>query len=135
MDLTSIPVFKMVVGRMGWLTKRQEVLSHNIANADTPGFVPQDLKKQDFASLVRPRVRRTMLQRTSDGHLDAVRQPPKEPHEKVRGSYEVSPTGNSVVIEEQMMKVADTQGQYRLATNLYAKHVSMLKQAIGKDRS
>ena len=134
MDLTSIPILKMVTGRMSWLTKRQEVLSQNIANADTPNYVPQDLKKQDFGSLLKPAVRRTMLHRTASGHMEAIRHPPKQRHETVRDTYEVAPAGNSVILEEQLMKVADTQGQYRLATNLYSKHVSMLKQAIGRDR-
>ena len=134
MDLTSIPVLNLVVGRMSWLTKRQEVLSQNISNADTPNYVPRDLKDQDFASLLRPRTPRAALQRTASGHMEAIQHPPKQRHEKVRDSYEVAPAGNSVVLEEQLMKVADTQGQYRLATNLYAKHISMLKQAIGRDR-
>ena len=32
------------------------------------------------------------------------------------------------------MKVSETQGNYRLATNLYRKHVKMIKAALGRDR-
>ena len=32
------------------------------------------------------------------------------------------------------MKVAETQSAHRLVTNLYGKHVAMLKAAIGRDR-
>lgn len=136
MDLTNIPLFKAMVGRMGWLGKRQQVLAQNIANADTPGYVPQDLKKQDFGRMVNPGVSSPGLRQTSAGHMDPVTRPSGHGDQKGtkdRKTYETSPTGNAVILEEQLMKVAETQSQYRLATNLYAKHVSMLKQAIGKN--
>jgi flagellar basal-body rod protein FlgB len=37
-----------------------------------------------------------------------------------------------VVVEEQMIKVAETQMDYQLVTNLYRKHVDMIKTAIGR---
>ena len=95
MDLTSIPMFKMVVGRMGWLTKRQEVLSQNIANADTPSYVPQDLKKQDFSSFLKPRVPPAALHRTAEGHMQPVRQPPKHRHEKERPRHGILSTSTT----------------------------------------
>ena len=53
MDLNKLPLFAMATKRMGWLAKRQEVLSQNVANADTPNFVPHDLKAQDFRAMVK----------------------------------------------------------------------------------
>ncbi len=38
----------------------------------------------------------------------------------------------AVVLEEQMMKVAEIQSEYNLATNLYRKHLAMLKTALGR---
>jgi flagellar basal-body rod protein FlgB len=49
-----------------------------------------------------------------------------------RKRYEVAPDGNSVVVEEQVIKVAETQMDYQLITNLYRKHVDMIKTAIGR---
>jgi len=37
-DLGRIPLFSLALDKMAWLNKRQEVLAHNIANADTPDF-------------------------------------------------------------------------------------------------
>jgi flagellar basal-body rod protein FlgB len=51
---------------------------------------------------------------------------------KNREPYEVTPSGNSVVLEEQMMKLAENQMEYRLVTNLYKKNVSLLKMALGR---
>ena len=38
--------------------------------------------------------------------------------------------GNSVSLEEEMMKVADTQAHYQAATNLYARAINMMRTAI-----
>lgn len=135
MDLTNIPMFKTVLGRMGWLGKRQEVLAQNIANSDTPGYTPRDLKKQEFGSLLKPRISTPGLRMTSAAHMQPIgpSSASTDQGKRDRHTYEVAPVGNAVVLEEQLMKVAETQGEYRLATNLYAKHVKMLKQAIGRD--
>jgi flagellar basal-body rod protein FlgB len=37
-----------------------------------------------------------------------------------------------VVLEEQMMKLSQTQADYNMVVNLYTKNVDMLKTAIGR---
>jgi hypothetical protein len=39
MSVTDIPLFSMLRGRLNWLSDRQRVISENVANADTPGYV------------------------------------------------------------------------------------------------
>lgn len=138
MDLTKLTIFSMVTKRMGWLAKRQEVLAHNIANADTPRYVPHDLKAQNFRKFLRltptPTIPRPEMRLTSAGHIEPLRRPAAYREEDDKKTYEIAPSGNAVVIEEQLMKVNETQGNFRLATNLYQKHVKMIKAAIGRDR-
>ena len=52
MELDKIALFGLVKKRLAWLAQRQEVLAKNIANADTPGYKPRDLKAFDFRRLV-----------------------------------------------------------------------------------
>ena len=60
--------------------------------------------------------------------------PPADPvdSKKQKKTYETAPAGNSVVVEEQMMKLSQTQADYNQMVNLYRKHVDMLKTAIGR---
>jgi flagellar basal-body rod protein FlgB len=44
---------------------------------------------------------------------------------------EANPNGNTVSLEQEMIKVSDTQAQFQAATNLYAKAMTMMKTAIG----
>src|SRR5436305_8423387 len=48
MDIADIPIFAMLRSRMGYLSERQRVIAENVANADTPGFKPHDLKPFSF---------------------------------------------------------------------------------------
>src|ERR1700722_2819525 len=52
MNLPDIPLLSMLKTRMSWLNERQDVLSQNVANADTPGYVAHDLKPVDFSTLL-----------------------------------------------------------------------------------
>jgi flagellar basal-body rod protein FlgB len=135
MDLSQLKLFGLLSKRMSWLGARQEVLAHKIANSDTPSYVPHDLKPQDFGKLVRASAPPTTMRMTDPGHLEPICRPPKERDEKDRKLYEVTPSGNAVVLEDQLMKVGETQSGYRLATNLYSKHVAMIKAALGRDRA
>ncbi len=130
MGFGNVPLISILQQKMGWLNDRQSVLSRNIANASTPGFVPQDLNAKDFAAAVSDAMRGDLLT-TNPLHL--------QNRSSVSGSFRAvaapdsqsSPDGNAVVVEEQMMKVAETQMAYAEAAGLYKKMFSMWRTALG----
>ena len=132
MDLSKIPLLGMVTKHMDWLNQRQKVLAQNIANADTPDYIPHDLVPLDFADLARQQTRRLKMTVSSKKHI-------QDPHE-VQGKYKdkknkdftSEPSGNAVVLEEQMMLQSQTQVDYELMTRLYKKHVGMVRTALGR---
>jgi flagellar basal-body rod protein FlgB len=135
MDLRSSPIFALMNRRMNWLAQRQTILAHNVSNSDTPAFKPLDLTKESFRKMLSgERLHTIGMARTSESHIMPARDPDPFRKDKSKDTYETALAGNSVVLEEQLMKVSETQGAYNLATNLYRKHVSMLKMAIGKER-
>lgn len=132
MDLFKLKLFQRISERMNWLGARQEVLAQNVANADTPSYVPHDLKPLDFAEHLK-KLAPVAPARTNPQHLagTAAAVSPIDDM-KQRSPYESAPVGNSVVLEEQMTKLADAQASYQLMTNLYRKHVDLLKAALGR---
>ncbi len=133
MDLNKLSLFGMVKKRMDWLTQRQEVLSQNIANADTPGYKARDLKGLDFKKLIGRQRRNLNMATTKPGHIAGRQKRETEfSNEKSRDTYETAANGNSVVLEEQMAKLNETGIAHRLATQLYKKNLSMFSIAIGK---
>jgi flagellar basal-body rod protein FlgB len=131
MDLSKNPLLHLLGQKMAWLSQRQEVLSQNVANSSTPGYQPNDLAPMDFKGMVR-----------ALGRLEAVKTRPAHIGVSLRaaGAFavvperhkEAAPDGNAVDLEEQMVKMAETQMDYQLITNLYRKHVGMIKAALGR---
>jgi flagellar basal-body rod protein FlgB len=135
MNLPDIPLLSMLRQRMAWLNQRQDVLSQNVANADTPGFAARDLKPVDFTEELR---------RTTSGAPAANVMKVTDPRHIAIGAsgqqgfddfetheVESNPDGNTVSLEMEMIKVSDTQAQFQAAANLYAKAMTMMKTAIG----
>jgi flagellar basal-body rod protein FlgB len=133
MDLSKITLFALSKKRMDWLNQRQEVLSQNIANADSPGYRPQDLKKFKFKELIRRESMQLNMNVDNPNHLGGRRKRIKDfAAEKERKPYETMPAGNAVVIEEQMHKVSETSTKHKITTELYKKHLGMFRTALGR---
>ena len=48
MELNNLAMFAMVKRRLDWFNQRQEVISQNIANADTPMYASRDIAPFNF---------------------------------------------------------------------------------------
>ena len=133
MDLSKIPLFAMLADRMAWLNKRQEVLAQNIANADTAGYKPKDLAPVDFKRLAENATRQIGIVATDSRHLaGTARAKAAFSVIKQADAFEMTPSGNAVVLEEQLMKVSETVMDHQITANLYAKHVNLIRMVLGR---
>jgi flagellar basal-body rod protein FlgB len=130
MPISDIPIFSMLRTRMQWHQERQQLLSENVANANTSKFVPRDLAQPDF-SHAQPAAAMS-LARTSSAHLGGIAADATQFDLDRRGQFEVRPTGNGVSLEDEMLKVAANQMDYQAATALYSRGLALIKTALGK---
>lgn len=141
MDIGSTPFFAVLRDRLGFLNERQRVLAENVANASTPGYVPRDMDQRAFSDAVArsmPVTRGglagpaplspTRVAVTRAGHMDAGVAPAAGRVVRSPDS-ETTIDGNAVVIEEQMIKVADTRMNYDMALGLYQKGLQLMRLA------
>lgn len=134
MAITDIPILSMLRTRMQWAQQRQSVLAANVANADTPNYRPQDLVELKFDTPQQAPgapLTTVALLRTDSGHLGGG-QGDESFRTNNKNDYEVRPTGNSVNLEQEMMKVAANQMDYQAVTALYTRSLGLLKTAMGK---
>lgn len=126
-------LFQAMGAKMNYLSNRQSVLSQNIANADTPEYRPRDLTEVDFGAVLTEitNSKKMRLEKSQNGHMRPGGDIDDPRNRKSRFTYEVAPADNAVIIEEQMVKAAETSMDYNLMTNLMRKNVGMLKTAIG----
>lgn len=116
------------------LDARQRVIAGNLANSDTPGFKALDVKS-DFANMVEQAGNPTVSLTARMSELGAKSGNSLGVRSDVivdNSATEIKPDGNSVNIEEQMMKMSQVQTEYITLINLYKKNVSLFKSAIGK---
>ena len=136
MTIENIGLFQGLSAKMRYLNQRQTVISQNIANADTPNYKPQDLKPIDFGAVLESAQGKTKSVRlggTDSEHFSARGKVLDDFSAKKQShAYEVSPSGNAVILEEQMMKAAQTTMDYTMTSNLYMKNMNMLRTAIGQ---
>ena len=133
MSLNNITLFASARKRLDWLTQRQEVLAQNIANSDTPKYRALDLKSYKFHEVLRRASMQLNMSASEGDHLPGQRKRLRDFSEhKVRSPYETAPNGNSVILEEQMAKVNESQINHQFTTNIYKKHIKMFMMALGR---
>ena len=126
MDPTDIGLFRPAENRLNWVEQRQQVLAQNIANAYTPNFKARDLSPFQ-SSLAEQGV---SLVRTDPAHLEPTESAAQGKEQPGRGK---APDGNTVAMEEQLGKVADTASTQELVTNLYHKYQGMFRTVLGRN--
>lgn len=132
MGVDDIPLFSALRGRLGWLAERQRVVAQNVANAGTPGYAARDLARpSDFAEALNG-ARGVELMRTSATHIPASPGAASRFVIEQTPDSETTPDGNSVVVEEQMLRMAESRMEYDAAIGFYQKSLNMLRLAARK---
>lgn len=132
MGVADLPLLSQIRGRLTWLDERQRLIAQNVANSDTPGYVGRDLKMPtDFAAALGQGAGLQMAQ-TRPGHMP-VGGPNGAPVARFTSQAapdsETTLDGNAVVVEEQMLKMAESRMAYDAAIGLYQKSLAMLRLA------
>ncbi len=100
--------------------QRHSVVAENIANADTPNYKARDV--ESFNDVFKS----AQIQEVPLALIDP----------KIILSEQgdaLSPNGNSVSLEAEMMKSAEAVNTHDLSLQIYKKSLSLMKIAIGKN--
>jgi flagellar basal-body rod protein FlgB len=109
--------------QMKFLSQRDRIISENIANADTPKYQPKELKKKGKNGAD------VSMSRTHPSHMDVDANPVDFELTKAE-VLEIKPNGNSVTLENELMKKSENAMRLMESTNLYNKSRGMLKTAV-----
>lgn len=113
--------------------RRQEVLSANIAHADTPGFKARDF---DFSSTLTQAVERgrpslaMSMATTSSRHLPGEAQAGAEAELLYRTPTQSSVDGNTVEMDAERVNFADNAIRYELNLTVLNARIKSLLSAI-----
>jgi len=108
-------------------TLRNELISSNIANIDTPGYKGKDL---DFKRVLSESITDMEMKKTDARHITQEESFKKEGVKMVEDPNIGRADGNNVNIESEMLKLTENNIQYNVSVHLAAKKLSVLKDAI-----
>lgn len=123
--LNSIDILKMASAMARHAAERHQVLSQNIANADTNGYKAKDL--EPFAEAYARMARSQASAQSGHNGSSAWRA------ETITLPGAASPNGNTVSIEDQMMRTVEAQQQHEAATAIYRKSMNILRMSLGRN--
>ena len=133
MSISKMPLFQALSQKMKWHQTRQTLLAENVANAETPGYRGQDLKQFKFEDHVKQLQPSGLSTSTTNAqHINVASIQTGGFGASKMNSFEITPEGNRVVLEDEMMKVASNQMEYQTATTLYTRSIRLLRTALGK---
>ena len=131
--MATANLMDVIQQKLHYLGKRQNILSQNIAHANTPKYKAKDLEAFNFQhALQRTKGNSLPLVQTSAIHKRgyAVDLPYKMLRQD--STHETTIDGNNVVLEEQMQKLSQNALKYQEALSLYRKMGTMLQIALGR---
>lgn len=109
-----------------WLGLRQSAIAGNISNASTPGYRAQDARPfEDVLSRTG-----ADLARTSSGHIGSDASSLRGRLKSVGDPWETSFSGNSVNLEEQLMKAGEVSRNFALNTGVVRSFHRMMLAAV-----
>jgi flagellar basal-body rod protein FlgB len=129
----KIGLLDALTEKMRWHQARQTLLAENVANADTPDYRGRDLKAFGLEDSMREMSSvQIATVATQPGHVTVQGSNDSGFGARNMNSFEITPEGNGVTLEDEMMKVAGNQMDYQAVTALYTRSIKLLKTALGK---
>jgi len=107
-------VLQLAAQRTQWLSARDELIAANVANASTPGYQATDL--QPFSSVLDSA--QVSMVSTNPAHMTPGGDGFAAARVVEADSSETTLSGNSVDVENEMMKLSDVNREYAMATNI-----------------
>ena len=121
-------IFDLAEKRLAWTSERQAVLARNIANLSTPGFQATD--SPNFQQVLGGTLGIQPV-RTDPNHMAGTIDPGMTARSLPENTARTADK-NGVRLEEQLMKVADTETLHSTVTAIFKSYMTMFNTALGK---
>lgn len=109
---------------------RQSVIAQNVANADTPGYRARDIPS--FAEAYQP-AHTEQMRATRHNHIEAsLTTTTSTDADTVYRAGAMSPNGNSVSLETEMMMAAEAKRDHDLALAVYKSTLGIMRSSLGR---
>ena len=124
--MQPLALFSLASQEAGWLSTRQATIASNVANANTPGYRAQDV--QPFSAVLSHL--QLPMATTAPGQIQPASLAGDRTKVKTSDSWDVVHSGNSVNLEQEMMKAGEVNRAHALNVNIVRSFHQMLINAV-----
>ena len=122
----SLYLFQVAAQKADWLSLRQTAVAGNVANANTPGYRAMDV--QPFAAVLDSSP--IALASTNPAHLALPKLEDGAWREVEQTPTEETLSGNTVNLEQEMIKLGDTTRDFTMNANIQRAFHQFLLSAL-----
>ena len=124
--MVPVLLFDLVSQADRWLAARQATIAENTANVNTPGYKAQDITP--FADVLDNS--QIGLTTTNPLHIALGPEDSASPTFKDDDAWEVTLSGNSVSLEQEMIKASDVNSAYSLNMSIIKAFNNMFMTSV-----
>jgi flagellar basal-body rod protein FlgB len=116
-------LYPAIEDRMDWTARRQQVLSNNIANIDTPGFHSKDVSFSDQLQMLQ-------VSTPNPKHIAPIGMDSRMQQYEVTGNTDLK--DNSVDLDHEMSELTKNGLQYVAMIQFVSQKLKTLRSAINE---
>jgi flagellar basal-body rod protein FlgB len=116
-------LYPAIEDRMDWTARRQQALSNNIANIDTPGYHSKDVSFSDQLLMLQ-------VSTPNPKHIAPIGMDPRMQQYEVSGSSDLK--DNSVDLDREMSELTKNGLQYVAMIQFVSQKLKTLRSAINE---
>jgi flagellar basal-body rod protein FlgB len=124
--MSSVQLMNLATQKADWLVTRQSILAQNVANANTPRYHAKDIVP--FESFLDDA--QLAMTVSNERHInvstDALERPKMEQDPTGESTY----SGNNVSLENELLKLGETDSQFSLNTGLIKSFNRMIMSSL-----
>lgn len=124
----KLEIFQLSSGMARHAGQRQSAIARNVAHADTPGYRSVDIP--DFSEQVARAQTGSAMRATRAGHF--AMGPGSSLELRPERAVSTKPNGNSVSIEREMVRAAETRQQHNTSIAIYKSTIDILRSSLGR---
>jgi flagellar basal-body rod protein FlgB len=124
--MSEIQLMNLAVQKADWLSVRQSILAQNVANANTPSYRAKDIVP--FESFLDSA--QLAMATSNERHINVSASELESPRVEQDQQGETTHSGNNVSLENELLKLGETNSQFALNTGLIKSFNRMIMASL-----
>jgi flagellar basal body rod protein FlgB len=125
-----VDLIPSLINKIDYLSKSQQVINHNIAQANIPKVRAKKLERFQIGKHAKISNQHFNMKRTNEKHI-AIKKTVNYRIANDKDASEITPSGNNIVLNDQLKNASDNNNDFTQTTKVLHSAYNMMKMAGG----